>query len=116
MMKRIDCDQRVICPLTTRPLHGDQEGNRKRQHVEPNPRRRRVKVRHQPGVQPAHTLSTPSPLTAPRPTTPIRILELVLGAEPAVSGNRGHALLEGIETTIRSTSHTAVLGTPWRSV
>jgi hypothetical protein len=41
---------------------------------------------------------------------------LVLGTEPTVSRNRGHALLEGIEATIRSTSTTTVLGTPRRSV
>jgi hypothetical protein len=57
-----------------------------------------------------------SPPTGPRPTTPIGILELVLGAESTISRNRGHALLEGIEATIRSTSTTTVLGTPRRSV
>jgi hypothetical protein len=41
---------------------------------------------------------------------------LVLGAESTISRNRGHALLEGIEATIRSTSTTTVLGTPRRSV
>jgi hypothetical protein len=67
------------------------------------------------GVQ-ARTPIPISPLTGPRPTTPIGILELVLGAEPTISRNRGHALLEGIEATIRSTSPTTVLGTPRRCV
>ena len=57
-----------------------------------------------------------SPLTGPRPTTPIGILELVLGAEPTISRDRGHALLKGIEATIRSTSPATVLGTPRRGV
>jgi hypothetical protein len=67
------------------------------------------------GVQVGTPIPT-SPLAAPRPTTPIGVLELVLGTEPTVSRNRGHALLEGIEATIRSTSHATILGTPWRSV
>jgi hypothetical protein len=67
------------------------------------------------GVQ-ARTPILTSPLTAARSTTPIGILELVLGAESTISRNRGHALLEGIEATIRSTSTTTVLGTPRRSV
>ena len=46
-----------------------------------------------------------SALTAPRLTTPIGALELVLRAKPTVSRNRGHALLEGIEAAVRSTSH-----------
>jgi hypothetical protein len=66
------------------------------------------------------SLTCPALIAAPialvcRPAGPVGVLKRVAPAETAVAPKRGHALVKGIKTTVRSAAFVAVLSAPRRS-